>query len=324
MKKQKRARKILVVKNDKIGDMVLSTNVFRELKKNFPQSSITCIASNANKQLIEKNKQINKTLTLDYPPRNLKTLIAHLKMSRLLKKEKFDLGIDLRGSIFNIFFFLVLPQIKYKIGFYNRKFSKLFLDYAYKKDRKNKHCTFQRIDLLNNALKTNSKDYWPEIVTDKEDKKTVDKLLKDRKIKDFICIVPDASLPEKQWSMKKFDKLIKYIRKKYPNFKILLLGQDMKKITYLAKRNQDAIVLPPINLRVLFLLFKKSKLTILHDGGPMHIAWTAKAKLVALIEKHLGGEYYKPLGKNSKILCDEMDKITLKQVKDKVDSFLKR
>ena len=323
-------KKILIVKNDKIGDMVLSTNIFRELKKNLPHSEITAIVSSANKPLIEKNKNIDKMITLDYPPKNLKSLSNYISTSKIIKKENFDLGIDLRGSIFNIFFLLTMPKVKYKVGFYNRSFSKYFLNYAYKKDRKRKHVTSQRIDLMNKALKLNSKDYWPEIATDKEDEIITNKFIKTNQLKKFICILPDASTKEKQWPLEKWDKLIRYIKEKYPTYRVLLLGTDQDKISFLLKRNPRTLTpSKPLNLRSVYLLFKKSSLIISHDSGPMHLAWTSKAKLIALISgyKHRSKDlsklnYVKPLGKNSITIYKDMKDIDIKEVRNKIDELL--
>lgn len=326
----KNIKKILIIKNDKIGDMVLSTNIFRELKKAIPYAQITAVVSNSNKPIIEKNKHVDKIFVLNYPPKNFKDIIKYYKFSGILKKENFDLGIDLRGSIFNIFFFLTLAKVKYKIGFYNRKFSKVLLDYAYQKNRKDKHVTFQRIDLMNKALKLNAKNYWPEIATDKEDEKTAQSFLKKHRLKEYICILPDASIEERQWPLKNWDKVIKYINKKYPKYKILLLGTDKKKRAYLIERNAS-LVFPenPFNLRILYIVLKKSQLVLAQDGGPMHLAWVAKAKLIALISgyKHRSKRlsklnYLRPLGKNVYLIYKDMNEITLSEVQEKIDTLL--
>jgi len=316
-------KKILVIKNDKIGDMVLSTNVFRELGKNLPNAKITVITSKVNKALIEKNKNIEKIWILDYPPNNFSDLIKYLKMSKKIKKENFDIGMDLRGSIFNILFFLTFPRIKYSVGFYNRKLSKSLLDFAYKKDRTNTHCTIQRIDLINKSLGFKSKNSWPEIATDKEDKKTLDSLIKEHKLKKFVCLVPDASLTKKQWPVERWEKTIKYIKKKYPKYKILLVGSDRKMIDFLIEKHPYCVPIIRKNLRTAYLLFQKANLTIAHDGGPMHLAWAGRSKLLALFPGYLAIEYYKPLGKNSRIIDKPIKTIKVEEVKKEIDGFLK-
>ena len=316
-------KKILVIKNDKIGDMVLSANIFRALRKNFPRAEITAIVSNANKSIIEQNKNIDKYFVLDYPPKGFKGIFNYFKFSRELKKENYDVGIDLRGSIFNIFFLLRLAGVKYEIGFYNRKLSKIFLDYGYEKDRDNKHVTFQRIDLINKALKLKSKDYWPEIAVGKEDEEIAEEFIRQNRLKKYVCIVPDASLESKQWPLERFDAIIKHIQKKYSKYKIVLLGANKEKISWLVERNKG-LVIPAelLNLRINYLLFKKSTLVIAHDGGPMHLAWVAKANLIALMPKHLSLNYYGPLGENSIVISDNIKKIRVDRVQSYVDLFL--
>ena len=320
----KNIQKILIIKNDKIGDMVLSTGIFRELKKNFPKAEITVIASKSNKQIIEKNKNIDRIIVLDYPPKGYRGILNYFGLSKELKKEDYDVGIDLRGSVINIFFLLILAGVKYRIGFYNRYFSKFLLNYAYKKDRKNKHVTFQRIDLINKALNLNSKDYWPDIAFDEEDERQAKNFMKKNGLKKFICLVPDASLEAKQWPLKKFDELIKSLQRSHSKYKIVLLGSDRNKMEWLKNNNADVIVPEELlDLRVTSILFKKSQLVITHDGGPMHLAWANRAKLIALMPKYLNLNYYKPLGKEITILSENIKNLESGKVANYADKILR-
>ncbi len=315
-------KKILIIRNDKIGDLVTSTGVFRELKKAFPESEINAIVSKAGEQIILKNKNIDKILVADYPPNNYKNFISYVNLIKILKKENIDVGIDLRGSIFNIIF-LYLIKAKYKVGYYNHYFSKFFLDYSYKKDRKNTHAVFQRIDLINKSLNLNSKNYALDIAVDKEDEKKANELIKDFKLKKFVCIVPDASLEYKQWPLERFDKIIKYLHRNYLKYKVVLIGYDKDKMNWLKKINPEIIVPEELlDLRVSYLLFKKSHLVITHDGGPMHIAGAANCNMIAFIPKHLAIPYYKPLSKNSRIINKDTKNISVEEVEEVIERFL--
>lgn len=322
MMKNKEAKKILVIRNDKIGDLVTATNVFRELRRGFPKSELTVIVSKVGRPLVEKNKNISRILIAEYPPIKYKNFLEYFKIWKIIRKEEFDIGIDLRGSIFNILL-LYLGKVKYKIGYYNRIFSKIFLDFSYKKDRKYSHGSFQRIDLLNKSLGLNSNNYELDIATDEDDEKYLKRFIKKYKLNRFICIIPDASLESKQWPLDKFDEIIKYIKNRYNNYQVVLLGVDKKKINFLAKKNSEAInPLETLNLRALYLLFKKARFILMHDGGTMHLAGAANANLLALMPKHLSLGYYGPLGKNSKVISKDIKQITVKEVKKEIDSFL--
>lgn len=183
---------------------------------------------------------------------------------------------------------------------------------------------------MNKSLNTNSKNYWPEIAVDEEDIKIADNITKKYRLKKFISIVPDASLPDKQWPIQNWDEIIRYLKDSYKNYGILILGINKKKIDFLIKRNPHIInpaqLLP---LRVIYLIFKRSSLVITQDGGPMHLAWAGKSSLITLISgykyrsKKLNKfNYIRPLNKNSMVLYNNMDKIKIEEVKSAIDKML--
>jgi len=319
-----KVKKILLIRNDKIGDIITSSGLPRELRKIFPKAKITFIASNVNRALIKKNKNINEIIALDYSPRKLGEFLEYFRIMRKLRREKYDLGIDLRGGLFNILFFLYFAGVRYRIGFYNQYIGKFFLHdpwdrYKYKPTN---NSVILRRDLINKSLGLNIKNYWPEIVTDEEDQKMLGNLMKEKKLRRFICIVPDASLELKQWPLGNFDLLIKYLKKRYPRKQIVLVGTSRDKISWLAKKNPQVITILDVNLRVLYLLFKKSDLVIAHDGGPMHLAWVGRSKLLALITKHFSLPWVKPLGKNSRFIYADLSKLSVEKVENEVKRIL--
>jgi ADP-heptose:LPS heptosyltransferase len=48
-------RKVLILRNDKIGDMIVTAALLRELKKNYPHWQIDVAASSANRDVIADN-----------------------------------------------------------------------------------------------------------------------------------------------------------------------------------------------------------------------------------------------------------------------------
>jgi len=281
----KNPRKILIIRNDHIGDLLLTTPVFREIKKNFPDSKITVMADPVAKTIIEKNKNVDEIIPfgLFWRKKNIKSFLEYLRVLNKIKREKFDIGIDIRGSLLNIFFFLFLPRIKKRVAYFNKSGGVIFLTnpILYSK-RESWHKTI--LEIVNKGLGMNSKNYWPEIITDKGDEKEVEKFLKENKIKKFISLIPGSSTKAKEWPIQKFDELIKKINKKYPEYKILLVGggNDKHKINYLIKRNKNCVPVINFNLRWVAILFKKAKAIVGCDGGTREIAWVVKGNLVDL------------------------------------------
>ena len=58
-----KAKKILFFRYDRIGDMIVTTPVFRELKLANPNVHITVLASNANKDVLTNNPYIDSVET---------------------------------------------------------------------------------------------------------------------------------------------------------------------------------------------------------------------------------------------------------------------
>lgn len=79
-----KVRKVLILRNDKIGDMIVTTALLRELKKNYPHWQIDVAASSANRAVLADNPHVGEILIWDKQPllRDLRTTIAELRQRR--------------------------------------------------------------------------------------------------------------------------------------------------------------------------------------------------------------------------------------------------
>lgn len=331
-------RKILIVRNDHIGDFVLSTAVFRELKKKYPESKIVLITSKTNRPLAEKNKNIDEIWELGIPHYDLGTIWRYIKTSFKIRKEKFDVGIDLRGSLMISFLLLWLAGVKKIIGkcdnYHNENKNRVISFFQTNPIRtgyyaSKRHIIKENLDIVNKGLGINLKNSWPEIVVDNDDKMDVERFIKERNLGKYICIFPLTDCPSKQWSTSNFEELIKWLNKL--KYTILLVGTDSHKaeLERLAKLSPLCKIVVNFNLRKLSLLFKKSQLVIAHDGGPFHIAWAARAKTVELVRRwppELASGKYRSLAK-TKIIWAKEDKdinsIDFDEVTKAIKSILK-
>ena len=58
-----KSKNVLFLRYDRIGDMVITTPVFRELKIVYPHINITVLASTANQDVLTNNPYIDKIYT---------------------------------------------------------------------------------------------------------------------------------------------------------------------------------------------------------------------------------------------------------------------
>ncbi|MEA3329272.1 MAG: glycosyltransferase family 9 protein [Nanoarchaeota archaeon] len=324
--KKRKTKKILIIRNDHIGDLILSSGIFREIKKTIPNSEITVVTAPISKEIVETNPYIDEIITCNYNPKSWGDFVEFYRAYKKIKKGKFDYGLELRGDLSNIFGLLFLSKVKYKAGHYKNKLSKILLDFPRPNNSCFEHESKRSINMFNECFKIADIDYSPQIFLTEDDKREVNKFIKKNNLKKFICIAPETPHLGKQWPLEKFDKVIKFLNKNYPKHKIILVGSDKYKLNWLKNKNLNLIILIRPKLRFVYGLFKKSSMVLSLDIGPMHIAWTGNCKLLGIILKFSEPsiENIKPLGKNSRYLLEREinTKITVNEVKRELRKIL--
>jgi len=114
-------RKILVIRADRIGDMILAMPMFQQLKERYPDAAVTCLSSSLSSQLVESNPFIDEVLSYDPPwfdrKKGQKILGDYIRIRKRIRAERFDMAIDLRGNYKNFFFLMLLTGIRRRVSF---------------------------------------------------------------------------------------------------------------------------------------------------------------------------------------------------------------
>jgi len=79
---------------DRIGDMVITTPVFRELKLAYPHINITVLASTANQDVLTNNPYVDNIVT-----NHKNNLLGDLSSLLKLRKQKFDVCVEFDHSV---------------------------------------------------------------------------------------------------------------------------------------------------------------------------------------------------------------------------------
>lgn len=324
-------KKALIIRNDHVGDMILSTNVFSEFKNAFPKCKITVMTSHHNRSLIEKDKHVDDIIPLGlFWRRGLKGFQEYLKVLKRIKKENFDVGITLRNSKLNSLFLLYIPKIKTRVGYYNINGGKPFLTHPILYS-KIVHGLKEDMELLEKAFNIKIKKVMPELSYDREDKKKTESFLKENGISKYIMVVPGTTVENKRWPIPKVAEFIRRFHEKYPSYKILISGpeRDREIIDFLCKGNESFCVqeIGKLNLREFGIALKKAKEIIANNGAGTDIGWVAGGNLVYLAGP-VSLKIDLPL-KKTKILRHEIrpdygdvSLITVEEVMKAVDEFI--
>ena len=137
-RKKKTVSKILVIQTAKIGDLVCSTPVMREVKKKYPQARLTMIVNPVTKELVEVNPNVDEIIVLKIE--DFKGLAGKLKLSSLIRRGRYDIAICLNPNVpFSVALLwgLVPVRISVKPNFSGLTFklASLFFTYLEKHDR---------------------------------------------------------------------------------------------------------------------------------------------------------------------------------------------
>jgi len=277
--KPKRELKILVIQLAKIGDLVCSTPVFREIKKKYPKSHLSVLIIPWVKGVIENNPYIDEIILIDR--KEYFGIKGALRLIKEIKKRKFDLSFSLLPGILNN----LIPfwaGISNRIGTtskYATRGAKI-LSFFNTNNLEYKRHTLT-VDHYLNLLKfvgiqnTNQKK---EIFTTEDQNKKASQFLEKQSAtsNDFLVgISVGAGNELKQWSIKKFANLADELIKKY-NAKIIFVGSAKEKEiiskTQKLMKNKGIDVSQDFSLSEAPALFRFFKLFISVDTGSLYMA----------------------------------------------------
>jgi heptosyltransferase-2 len=307
-------KRILIVRTDRIGDVLLSTPVIKALRDNYPYAYIAIMVSAYAKDIVNGNPYLDEVIIYDKEVKH-KSWFRSMRFSRNLKKKRFDLAIILHPTnrVHLVTFFAGIPR---RVG-YNRKFGFLLTDrLIHTKQLGEKHELEYNLDLLRYLgiesedrnlfmpIKPESEE-WVKVLFNQQGIKSTDKLL---------AIHPGASCPSKIWPFVRFAQVADRLTKIY-GFKVLVVAgpKDISLAQNLIKHIQketEAINLAGVtSVSQLASLLKRCQLFISNDSGPVHIASAVGTPVISIFGRNQQGLSpirWGPVGKKDKVLHKEV------------------
>lgn len=269
--------KILLVRNDNIGDLICTTPSIEALRKRYPSAQIDIVVNSYNVEAINKNKFIDKIYCYTKPKHKksflekLKAGIGKLKILIDIKKENYDTVVILRSDYSkSAELFSKITNAKYKVGVKNKKGKDDFNLYADFDGNINEvdfcYSCFKFFDVKKDC--ENTTFYIPnEMITNH------------LKYKGYSAFHISARMKKNQMS---FDKLVDII-KSFPSKKLIITAEP--KDYDLAEKISNKCNIKFIRTKSfldLGALFCNLKLLVTLEGGAMHLAPAVGLKTIAL------------------------------------------
>jgi ADP-heptose:LPS heptosyltransferase len=198
--------RILILRYDRIGDMVLSTPLFESLKKNIPGCEITVVASKVNKDIISNNPFVDKVVLYQ----------GIVKFMRDFRHRGIDLTIDpfcsyeLKPALLAF-----LSGAKYRVGFSDAG-REVFFNVKGPRPDPARHMSEQLLSLLA-PLAIKEDRAQPKIyLTPEEIENAKEYFIANNYAQDClkIAVMPGAYYPSQRWPLERFGELVKKICEK--------------------------------------------------------------------------------------------------------------
>lgn len=275
--KNNNIKSILFLRYDgKIGDTVVNTLLFREIKKVYKDIKIGVVARKSNAQILENNIYVDNVYIYEKNKSKIK------KLAKEIANEKYDLLIDFSDMLrVNQMMFINKCNCKYNIGF-NKDNWELF-DLSFDEPKGNYHISELYQHLLGIlGIKSNNLDY--DMNFSVEDKLAVDEILKENKGKKIFILNPFAASKHRELSEESICKIIDIILRK-ENTMVFLIGENSKEKQVqdiLKKYSKNVSYAKLNNIREVAYLIKKSDFVITPDTSIVHIAACFKKNMIAI------------------------------------------
>ena len=284
-RKKRDKKKILVIPPVKIGDLVCSTHLFREIKKRHPKSHVA-VALLVNKSraktaydLIKHNQNIDEIITL---PGESFSIYNILKLARELHKKDFDwvFGLNFVAMDRIIAFWSCIPNRAMLNSAYANltcRFLDFFINY-HSEIRLHYFAPQERLRLLRFIGINDFNDLKTEVFTSQEEEKQADNFLSKNNLSsdDFLIgVALTAGNKIKEWPKDNFIDVANKLIEKY-KAKIIFIGgpRDKDDIDYVRSRIKKKTFDTSRDLSLIELaaLMRNMNIFISVDTGPLYLA----------------------------------------------------
>lgn len=269
-------KKILLVRNDNLGDLVCTTPAIEALRKKYPNNQIDIVVNSYNYSAIYKNPFVDKIYCYTKPKHKkkisekIKAALGKLKILWQIKKENYDIVIVFRsGYSKSAELFSNITNAKYKIGVKNKKGNDNFNIYV------PFHSNMHEVEFCFECVKALNVFHNEEKTIYFLDNKKTDNF---KSYNDIVLFHISARMKNNKMSLKKLKTVFDNIN---IDFYITAEPQDIEMAKELS-RKKNIKYIPTSSMDDLAQVISKSRMFITLEGGAMHIAPALGVKTIAL------------------------------------------
>ena len=301
-------RKILIVRNDGIGDLLNSTPAIAMLRQNYADAEITVLVQPLNASVLVGNPDVDRVLIFDRNNQH-RRLRDRFRFYQTLRHERYDLVVVMRTTSWgNLIAFF--SGARYRLGRNQKRFKSL-LTHTWRGEYKKgeTHEVDRNFDLV--RLICNG-DGHRQLVLNLLDNEieNAKQLLTNWEIasNDFLVgIHPGGSSFDKRWPEENYAQIVDAFVREYGAKVLILRGPDESELERNLQKvlQSKSVTYAPKSIRQLAALIKHCNFFLCNDSGPMHIAAALDVRTIAIFgpTDHVA---WKPLSEEAAIVRRDM------------------
>ncbi len=308
--------RILWIRPDYLGDVIMALPALRVLKENFPHAEIDALVREESSALLCSLPEISRIHKLDIFPYSHPALTpkAYKELFNELDQRQYALAIDFRGdtNIWRLLHRLGIPVRVGRIDALNSAHSHLLTHAAHPSDNR-MHMVQQNVELLNQIGISPAKVMNSLSVSLQQLQEVESRLAEAGITTPFIVLHARSANSIKEWVPERFAVIADYLINQY-GITVLITGSAADK-TYndvilksMSRTDRVFNMAGWFKLEFLPALLKKADLLVTIDSAPSHIAAAVGTTVIALMLPHL--QYsYRPHGECHKVITPTENQI---------------
>jgi len=289
--------KILLVRLRLIGDVVLTTPLLHALRRKYPGAQLTYLVEPAAAPIVRGNPNLTNIVVVP-KRRGLARLRDDLSIARQLRRERFDVAIDLHGGP-RAAWLTWASGAPMRIGYAITGRACMYTHVVPRpRDEAPRPSVANQWDLLA-PLDIGTPDPVRdplEMVEDAQAAASVDRRLREARISSthpLVVVHVSAGNPFRRWPRESFEALVVALARRDPSRRIMLTSGPSDAAAAKAIADEARAALGPLGTAVpdigeldlaeLRALVGRAAVYIGGDSGPLHIAGTTTTPIVALL-----------------------------------------
>ncbi len=295
-------KKILIIRLSSIGDIILTTELIRLIRKRFPDATIDFLIQKEYKELLRFNSRINNIIEYD---KKLSLYEINDARNEYLKGEKYDLVVDLHNNVRTRHWRRGIYKNLVKVRKY--RLEKLALVHINNSFNSMPHVTDRYYNVVSHlGIEKDNRglEVWLE---DENAYKAVENSTANK----VIGIAPGAKHFTKMYPKEKIILLFEKLMVIYPNYKFKIFGIDEDKplAEKFIKLNKTAVsdFCGELTLLETAKELDSCDVLISNDSGLMHLAAARKVPSLAIFGSTVPQFGFTPYGNRSEIVEIDLD-----------------